>query len=974
MTGKRWKRFGLLATAVGTVLTLVPWASDSLAAASGRPSQAAAAEESFQQCVQTKRSVAALFLIDTSRSLNTTDTRGERVQAIQSSVAALDLLTRTDTTVYIDFLDFGTRTKRSFQNELAEWSDLEGLLPQVQQLVTDFRNRSRSEDTDYIAALEPWADRQNPARPADEIGAIELLERAPSDACQLLVWFTDGKYDIDFQGRNKSLDWLSPPVLVTSKDQGRQLTRDAEQKMCAAGDVVDRLRTPTTGRTVPIYTAVVAFGSNEKDFDLIRSVADGSCGTKPVSGRFFNTQDVTGLVSLLREAVLGTPAKSSREVRTCPADQSVAVENPVCDFSFFVGESLNALSVLAVTGNPSVDASLITPTGQEVKLPREGLTTTVEGAGIEVQGRGDVVRLVEIKLDDRDLSWKGTWRVRFTTSDPSLAERIRNEATIHVFGGIEARLATSTALIRGINNAVRVQIQSTQRSPRSSEGWTAGSSIEVRSGDGEVLKVGAVAQDGTFLVEVPLDREDTRTEVSFTATVVPTFDIGGGRIIALREWQGDLGSLELRDPPNYPLVDFSRTVLSPLGTQSPLSSGTVLVDGTATPDAGGCVSIVSARVTEAPGELLERNLAPEFTWSVNGEPVNVGDECAVRVETGTTAELMVSLAANETQLRVPEGWLKGEIVLRSISDQDAGEEGTFSHVLSVRIVPTVITETDGAFALLLMILAVAIPLLLLYGFNTVSARFDVPEGFFVDVPARYVRGRLVPLTDSGTETQWSNIPDSAFRLVGVNAGLQRQLSLGSVDFRARPSLSPVGEPVASASQPGTLAVGRRGVRRQFAQVGLDLNGAWVFRTDQRSVADAVATNQLDLTTERHGEQLDGSLLAVLPAQVARAREALVLAASEASLQVERTLTQWGGRSAKGVGPRRKATTVAVGVDGGFGESLPNDAVQGDLPGTAPLRLTADEPSRRKFSRLLRRQQTETGSSRDAGSSLDEDLP
>lgn len=952
----------------------------------GRPTQVEAGERGFQQCVQTERSVAALFLIDTSRSLRDTDPQGERVPAIQASVAALDLLTRTETEVYIDFLEFGTRTRRSFANELPEWSNLEGRLTQVEDLVEDYRNRFRSEDTDYIAALEPWANRNNPDRPVEEIGALELLERAPRDACQLLVWFTDGRYDIDYQGRSKRLDWLDPPVTVTSDDQGKRLTREAEASMCAPGGVVDRLRIPTVGRRVPIYTAVVAFGPNESDFDLIRSVASGDCGSRPATGRFFNTADVTGLVSLLREAVLGAPTKDDRKVGTCLADEAIEEDIPACDFTFFAGESLTKLSVLAVTRSPGVEAALISPLGEEVKLPRDGLTTTVAGARIEVQGRGDVVRLVEIELDERDLSWKGTWRVRFSTTNPALAERT-NEATIHVFGALEARLATSLALIRGVDNKVRVQLRSRQGQPRSSESWIRGSRIEVNLSDGTELNVSEVAEDGTFLVDVPLDINDDRSVVSFTSTVTPRFDIGDGRVISLREWRGELGTLELRDPPSYPLVDFSGTSLTALRKESPLSSGTILVDATATPEAGGCVTIIRATVTEAPGGLLERDLAPEFTWSVNGEPLGVGDDCAVRVENGSTAELVVSVTVNDEQLRVPEGWLRGEILLKSVSSLDAGEVGEFAHTLSARIVPTVITETDGAFALLLMILAVVTPLLLLYGFNVVSARFDVPEGFFVDLPARYVNGKVVPLNESGSEIQWSSVPDSAFRLVGVNTGSRRRLTLGSVDFRARPSLSPVGEPVAAALEPGTLAVGRRGSRRERASVGLDLEGAWVFRTDQRSVADAVALSKLDTDNQTRGGRLDGTMLAVLPAQAGRTREALNLAASEASLQVERALAQWAGRQAKSVAAKVSAPpkTVAVGADGGADEVLPFSDRLGDSPGSlwgepstgtsyTPAPGNPDGRGGRRFSRRRRSQRWDPGSVGGSSDPYDSGLP
>ena len=164
-----------------------------------------------------------LFLVDTSQSLVQRDPEAARgVTALQSAVRSLATLqsataaTDDPVSVYVEFAEFGSITQRTFA-ERTQWQLLNTDDALIEQLAA-YAEKNTSEDTDYVAALEPWHNRADPARPPTEIGALQLLEEAPPGSCRLLVWFTDGQFDIDFQETPKTLHWANPPIEVASDD------------------------------------------------------------------------------------------------------------------------------------------------------------------------------------------------------------------------------------------------------------------------------------------------------------------------------------------------------------------------------------------------------------------------------------------------------------------------------------------------------------------------------------------------------------------------------------------------------------------------------------------------------------------------------------------------------------------------------------------------------------------------------------
>jgi len=262
-----------------------------------------------------RQSLSVLFLVDTSQSLSGTDPASQRVDGLRSAYGTLVSIASTPTDeggqvpdVFVDFADFGTTTRRSFA-ERTPWASA-GEADDVER-IANFARRNRSQDTDYVAALEPWVDFDAPDRPSDVVGALEILDQAPADSCRSLVWFTDGQFDIDFQGDAKLLNWIDPPFEVSSESSEAQAELRGIDRLCRVGGLADRLRSGTISDGEGVYVTVVALGDSA-NFDLIRSIVAGtgsvSCGAEAPRGEVL---DADSLGELIYTLTVGANPQSS---------------------------------------------------------------------------------------------------------------------------------------------------------------------------------------------------------------------------------------------------------------------------------------------------------------------------------------------------------------------------------------------------------------------------------------------------------------------------------------------------------------------------------------------------------------------------------------------------------------------------------------------------------------------------------------
>ena len=181
--------------------------------------------EQLQKCVQSNGSLDILFLVDVSASLYRMDNKpgsdpdGLRVQALQAVTRLLGVTEGLDETnvatkkpthdVNLAFLDFGERVRYSFQNkELQGWQSLSTFLRYdfKDDIFRRFKTARGDSDTDYVRALDPTSLKSKKVS-QDEVGALQVLKKGNSP-CRVLLWFTDGKFDIDKSAFNLLLEFV----------------------------------------------------------------------------------------------------------------------------------------------------------------------------------------------------------------------------------------------------------------------------------------------------------------------------------------------------------------------------------------------------------------------------------------------------------------------------------------------------------------------------------------------------------------------------------------------------------------------------------------------------------------------------------------------------------------------------------------------------------------------------------------------
>lgn len=857
---------GLLVGVVAGLLVVTP-----------SPAVAEGSFDGLAECVDEQRSLSALFLVDTSQSLRDTDPDAARVPALQSAVRALNTLRasasgRAQVTIYLEFLEFGSRTVRSFP-DIPEWqvlpSDVEGIADRL----SVYASRSNSEDTDYVGALEPWFDRGNPSRSIEEIGAIEMLERAPAGSCQLLVWLTDGALDLDHQTSRKEFNWAPAPVVLRSDRDEAAAEGIAKEVLCDTGGVVDALRLKQAGRLYPPFVATVALETGigaPPDYTLLRSMAlgeaDGStCGDRDANGVFLRAVQLPQLVVQLRRAVLGNPTAEQPEISTCLSSDVSADQTSECEFSFFVAESLTSFNLLMTSSGRGVDVTLIDPTGAELPLRAEGLVQNGVGASLEISRPLDEVFLVDAELPSGSSGWAGEWRVRYSTDDPEVAERIRNSAAIYVVGSLEARLRAGPELIRGREGRFRIELVSSDSNPRGPLAFGEGSRIIVEV-DGVELPQPAISPDGSFEYAYDVPSELDADQLAVTVELFPQFVINEQTPpIELDGFSGVVGSLRLKDPPKYPVVEFLTSGdLTVLDVDNPVSVAEVRVDATLTEESGGCVELQRIS-TFMPDSLKSDGEVPNFEILRDGEPVPEGLPCAIEVASGEIEILELRIEFESEQLRVPAGQVRGELLFRSTSAIDAAETGTFGTEIVAPIEPRYVVATNTGTAVALMLAAVLVPILAMYGVSIFySARFRLPESaMLVAIPVIYRSGQFYR-NDDGEESRLL-LRDTDTSLSGFAGGWSRKVELGTFSFSIRPSWSPIGHPVSKVAEANAhFVTSRHGSRGVVGRPGFNLDNVWALAVDSADLVGAGLAGDGSLHKQGQMDPLHGRFMALVP--------------------------------------------------------------------------------------------------------------
>lgn len=515
-------KLAFLAIVLATLAMVVPIAGSSPAQA--QQSEVPPALVTLRSCLEQSQGTArllALVVVDESGSLQDTDPDDQRVPGVRALLSGLAGLTSqqpggNDLEVLVRMVTFA----EGYQSLVPEpvdadpsWNVLnETTFDQLSTQAGELADRDHGDFTDYLSAL-------NGARRDLAIQSAELTADGGAPPCKLLVFFTDGRYDL---------------ALDADEAAGRQ-------QLCAAGGVTDGLRSDG----VITISVGLASGLDDGSLRFLEALTVGEAG-----GQTCGTtgSDATGLFLTALNAddlffQLGAIDPALFEL-FCPTPDS-----PRCDF--VVPDGFNGFALRAQTPAQGTAFELTSPSGATVMAqPGDNRETELADTEVKVRWFGD--RQAEVTAyEAAGASIAGQWSLRFVTDgvpDTGAAGRIDVRLRADIVPGIR----NEPVLRAGERVDVGLGFERLDGSPIESSPVLAGSSItaslrDPETGDTEPLDV--VGADGRFdtTIEIPEDFEGSSIEVVLDATVTPPdgTDVSvAGRTI----------TLDVLPPATYPSV------------------------------------------------------------------------------------------------------------------------------------------------------------------------------------------------------------------------------------------------------------------------------------------------------------------------------------------------------------------------------------------------------------------------------------
>lgn len=368
----------------------------------------------LSECIASRLSLEAVVLVDESVSLVSTDKDDERVSLAEDIVSALGGISTSDVdgvSPRVDLLVAG------FGSDLAslsgspttnsDWITLsQDATTEVLDQLQGFAERDDDRDTDYVDAL------QKANRLLGE-HATSMQQEMDSTPCRLIVWFTDGKFDIERASTPR--DWapseIDPGVAEAT---GRNI-------LCGDEGVAHSLRMQET------FLLTVGLDSDlfgPREAELLRGITLGErCGRASAEGWGWYRLggDFVELRTCLFLALNGFP---------CPAPTGpVCSTSNECTESFEVSPTDGSISgvVWSTSGEGSID--LLAPDGDAISI--EGATPVdIGGATVSFTGRNGLYNFVLRPLNGSDLAY-GTWTFSLNSEKPADLElRLRRTPVV----------------------------------------------------------------------------------------------------------------------------------------------------------------------------------------------------------------------------------------------------------------------------------------------------------------------------------------------------------------------------------------------------------------------------------------------------------------------------------------------------------------------------------------------------------------
>lgn len=328
--------------------------------------------EKTRQCAADKKRLAVAFLVDESKSIRTADPGDRRVGAIRRAVDRLNyslLAVSGDNQPTVDVLVavFGTK----FEVLGKQWFSLADGRANLDAKIEELANRDSSDNTDYRAGLE-GIERE-----------FAQYVRKNGATCNVLVWLTDGKIDLD---NNRASD------VEEAKSY---------EKICDSAGVAPRLR----GMNLFVFGLGLGGDAEEGDFDRLRRIVEGRGDCGPLGEVGGNS--TSGLFIPVTSDELLEEAFDNIFPPPPPPPEPCAGPNPdpLCsEFRIEVEAPTETARMLVFAPGDISEIRIIRPDASEVTLFEESSFIESPTTDILVNPTGNAAR---IELNTR--SQKGTW-------------------------------------------------------------------------------------------------------------------------------------------------------------------------------------------------------------------------------------------------------------------------------------------------------------------------------------------------------------------------------------------------------------------------------------------------------------------------------------------------------------------------------------------------------------------------------------
>lgn len=350
-----------IGVAASASLVLAPSAT----AASDLSDAGASAFADVASCAADADHLLAAIVVDASGSLRQTDPDDQRVGAISTaldSLASLRASSEGSLDVQASLATFGAEYE-----ELVAWGTVDGnqLAALEDSATNDLPGRDQENLTDYRAALR---------------GAQSSLDAQAASldgtSCKVLLWFTDGRLDVDGTGG-------SEPA-----------TDAARTELCTPQGQIDGVR---GDRIAIIALALFTEGSvTQQDQDRLRAIAEGtgggeSCGTVPIpatsaGGAFLRADDAGAMRRLFAQAAALIAGGTSWKSVDCPSVECANGTLPIP-----ADRGIGRFRVVLERDPGAALPTLLAPDGETV--PLDGSVADVGGAQLVVSDRDGLMTI-----------------------------------------------------------------------------------------------------------------------------------------------------------------------------------------------------------------------------------------------------------------------------------------------------------------------------------------------------------------------------------------------------------------------------------------------------------------------------------------------------------------------------------------------------------------------------------------------------